>query len=184
MRRETISAYLRGRRLEIWPPGRWKREARAKPAIHVITGSEAAKPAIPESGGHPNFNLHRGGAVSTIQKYSSPRCGRFIPERRPDLAAQLRGSTASPRLNTFRVGRCFAITFSRSLHRTVPRPHLNLDNNSLTSYHANGCNDKRTDYKALIRFAEPQTAPKALEEKNLWPRLSELTWEPPILAWR
>jgi len=56
VRRETISAYLRGAGVEIWPPGRWKREAKAKPAIQVITGSEAAKPAIPESSGHPNFN--------------------------------------------------------------------------------------------------------------------------------
>ncbi len=56
MRRETISAYLRGAGVEIWPPGRWKREGKAKPAIQVITGSEAAKPAIPESGGHLNFN--------------------------------------------------------------------------------------------------------------------------------
>jgi hypothetical protein len=58
VRRETISAYLRGAGVEIWPPGRWKREGKAKPAIQVITGSEAAKPAIPESGGHPNFNLN------------------------------------------------------------------------------------------------------------------------------
>src|ERR1700739_4704595 len=58
VRRETISAYLRGAGVEIWPPGRWKRESKAKPAIPVITGSEAAKPAVPESGGHPNFNPH------------------------------------------------------------------------------------------------------------------------------
>src|SRR5437667_1406208 len=58
VRRETISAYLRGAGVEIWPPGRWKREGKAKPAIQVITGSEAAKPAIPESGGHPNPNLN------------------------------------------------------------------------------------------------------------------------------
>jgi hypothetical protein len=44
---ETISAYLRGAGAEIWPPGRWKREGKAKPAIEVITGSDAAKPAIP-----------------------------------------------------------------------------------------------------------------------------------------
>jgi hypothetical protein len=56
VRRETISAYLRGAGVEIWPPGRWKREGKAKAAIPVITGSEAAKPAIPESGGHANFN--------------------------------------------------------------------------------------------------------------------------------
>src|SRR5207237_5535632 len=43
VRRETISAYLRGASVEIWPPGRWKREGKAKPAIEVITGSEAAK---------------------------------------------------------------------------------------------------------------------------------------------
>ena len=56
VRRETISAYLRSAGVEIWPPGRWKRKGKAKPAIPVITGSEAAKPAIPESGGPPNFN--------------------------------------------------------------------------------------------------------------------------------
>jgi hypothetical protein len=56
VRRETISAYLSGAGVEIWPPGRWKREGKAKPAIQVITGSEAAKPAIPEPGGPPNFN--------------------------------------------------------------------------------------------------------------------------------
>src|ERR1700751_2003084 len=58
VRRETISAYRRGAGVKIWPPGRWKREGKAKPAIPVITGSEAAKPAIPESGGHPNSNLN------------------------------------------------------------------------------------------------------------------------------
>src|SRR3989442_1182884 len=46
VRRETISAYLRGAGVEIWPPGRWRRESKAKPAIEVITGSDAAKPAI------------------------------------------------------------------------------------------------------------------------------------------
>ena len=56
VRRETISAYLRGAGVEIWPPGRWKREGKAKPAIQVITGSEAAKSAIPEPGDHSNFN--------------------------------------------------------------------------------------------------------------------------------
>jgi hypothetical protein len=58
VRRETISAYLRGAGVEIWPPGRWKREGKPKPAIPVIRGSEAAKSAIPESGGHSNFNLN------------------------------------------------------------------------------------------------------------------------------
>jgi hypothetical protein len=47
VRRETISAYLRGAGVEIWPPGRWRRERKAKAAIEVITGSDAAKPAIP-----------------------------------------------------------------------------------------------------------------------------------------
>ena len=56
VRRETISAYLRGAGVEIWPPGRWRRERKAKPAIGVITGSEAAKPAIPEAGGKLNFS--------------------------------------------------------------------------------------------------------------------------------
>src|SRR5215469_7302654 len=56
VRRETISAYLKGAGVEVWPPGRWKREGKAKPAIGVITGSDAVKPAIPESGGPPNFN--------------------------------------------------------------------------------------------------------------------------------
>jgi hypothetical protein len=54
VRRETISAYLRGAGVEIWPPGRWKREGKAKPAIEVITGSEATKPAIAGFAGHPN----------------------------------------------------------------------------------------------------------------------------------
>src|ERR1700687_4310716 len=62
VRRETISAYLRGAGVEIWPPGRWKRERKAKAAIGVITGSEAAKPALPEFADplnpnpNPNFN--------------------------------------------------------------------------------------------------------------------------------
>ena len=60
LRRETISAYLRGAGVEIWPPGRWKREGKAKPAIQVITGSEAAKPAIPGVAGplKPNPKLN------------------------------------------------------------------------------------------------------------------------------
>src|SRR5216683_5432218 len=54
VRRETISAYLRGAGVEIWPPGRWKRESKAKLAIEVITGSDAAKPAIPGFAGSLN----------------------------------------------------------------------------------------------------------------------------------
>jgi hypothetical protein len=60
VRRETISAYLRGAGVEIWPPGRWKREGKAKAAIEVITGSDAAKPAIPGVAGplKPNPKLN------------------------------------------------------------------------------------------------------------------------------
>ena len=61
VRRETISAYLRGAGVEIWPPGRWRRESKAKPAIQVITGSDAAKPALPGFADplnpNPNLNL-------------------------------------------------------------------------------------------------------------------------------
>src|ERR1700747_2448325 len=56
VRRETISAYLRDAGVEIWPPGRWRRESKAKPAIEVTTGSDAAKPAIPELVDPLNFN--------------------------------------------------------------------------------------------------------------------------------
>jgi hypothetical protein len=56
VRRETISAYLRGAGVEIWPPGRWKREGKAKPAIQVITGLEAANSAIPRFTGPLNPN--------------------------------------------------------------------------------------------------------------------------------
>ena len=56
VRRETISAYLRGAGVEIWPPGRWKREGKAKAAIEVITGSDAAKPAIAGPGARLNPN--------------------------------------------------------------------------------------------------------------------------------
>ena len=42
--------------MEIWPPGRWRRESKAKPAIEVITGSDAAKPALPGLAGALNFN--------------------------------------------------------------------------------------------------------------------------------
>src|SRR6266852_2467386 len=59
VRRETISAYLRGAGVEIWPPGRWRRESKAKPAIEVITGSDAAKPALPGFAGRPNLNPNR-----------------------------------------------------------------------------------------------------------------------------
>jgi transposase len=38
VRRETISAYLRGAGVEIWPPGRWRRESKAKPAIPGFAG--------------------------------------------------------------------------------------------------------------------------------------------------
>jgi hypothetical protein len=67
VRREIISAYLRGAGVEIWPPGRWKREGKAKLAMQVITGSEAAKPAIGESSGHPNPK------TAPLDKYSKTR---------------------------------------------------------------------------------------------------------------
>src|SRR5437868_15133217 len=56
VRGETVSAYGKGAGVEIWPPGRWRRESKAKPAIEVITGSDAAKPAIPGFAGALNFN--------------------------------------------------------------------------------------------------------------------------------
>src|SRR5207244_1065473 len=43
VRRETISAYLRGAGVEIWPPGRWRRESKAKTAIEVITGESRSQ---------------------------------------------------------------------------------------------------------------------------------------------
>src|SRR5438445_4659681 len=58
VRGKTISAYLRGAGVEIWPPGRWRRESKAKPAIEVITGSNAAKPAIPGFADSLNPNLN------------------------------------------------------------------------------------------------------------------------------
>ena len=76
VRRETISAYLRGAGVEIWPPGRWKREGKAKPAMQVITGSEAAKPAIGESSGHPNPRL-RPYKISTVKLGNSVRSSCF-----------------------------------------------------------------------------------------------------------
>jgi hypothetical protein len=63
VRQETISAYLKGAGVEIWPPGRWRRERKAKAAIEVITGSDAAKPAIPglaQQGGHAFPGKFRG----------------------------------------------------------------------------------------------------------------------------
>src|SRR5260370_33582943 len=56
VRRETISAYLKGAGVEIWPPGRWRRESKAKAATEVITGSDAAKPANPGPAGPLNCN--------------------------------------------------------------------------------------------------------------------------------
>jgi len=58
VRRETISAYLKGASVEIWPPGRWRRESKAKPAIEVTAGSNAAKPAIPGLADPLHFNPH------------------------------------------------------------------------------------------------------------------------------
>jgi hypothetical protein len=75
VRRETSSAYLRGAGVEIWPPGRWKRERKAKPAIGVITGSEAAKPALPGFADPPNpnpENLLKKGTARTTSKPAIP----------------------------------------------------------------------------------------------------------------
>ena len=58
VRRETISAYLRGAGVEIWPPGRWRRESKAKAAIGVITGSDAAKSALAGFADSLNLNLN------------------------------------------------------------------------------------------------------------------------------
>ena len=44
--------------MEIWPPGRWRRESKAKAAIEVITGSDAAKPALAEFADSLNLNLN------------------------------------------------------------------------------------------------------------------------------
>jgi hypothetical protein len=75
VRRETISAYLRGAGVEIWPPGRWKRERKAKPAIEVITGSAAVKPALRGFADPPNpnpENLSRKGKATANSKAAIP----------------------------------------------------------------------------------------------------------------
>src|SRR6202041_1110242 len=63
VRRETISAYLRGAGVEIWPPGRWKREGKAKPAIQVITDF-----GVGLSGKEPE-NSEVVGSASTCKPY-------------------------------------------------------------------------------------------------------------------
>ncbi len=72
VRRETISAYLKGAGVEIWPPGRWRRESKAKPAIEVITGSEAAKPALPGLAGRLNPNLENLATKEKAKATSKP----------------------------------------------------------------------------------------------------------------
>jgi len=75
VRRETISAYLRGAGVGIWPPGRWRRESKAKPAIEVITGSDAAKPALAGFAGplNPNpENLSTRGKAKASSKPAIP----------------------------------------------------------------------------------------------------------------
>ena len=78
VRRETISAYLKGAGVEIWPPGRWKREGKAKAAIEVITGSDAAKPAVPGFAGplnsdpNPNPNPENLSTKGTATATSKP----------------------------------------------------------------------------------------------------------------
>jgi len=63
VRRETISAYLRGAGVEIWPPGRWKREGKAKAAIEVITGFGA------ELSGTEPENSKAAGSASACEPY-------------------------------------------------------------------------------------------------------------------
>jgi len=72
VRRETISAYPKGAGVEIWPPGRWRRERKAKPAIEVITGSEAAKPALPGLAGCLNPNLENLATKENAKATSKP----------------------------------------------------------------------------------------------------------------
>ncbi|MCU1296261.1 MAG: putative transposase orfA for insertion sequence element [Acidobacteriaceae bacterium] len=63
VRRETISAYLRGAGVEIWPPGRWRRESKAKPAKDVITDF-----GVGMSGQEPE-NSKGAGSASTCEPY-------------------------------------------------------------------------------------------------------------------
>jgi hypothetical protein len=45
VRRETAGAYLKAAGIGVRPPSAWGRQAPAKPAKEVTTGSDAAKPA-------------------------------------------------------------------------------------------------------------------------------------------
>ena len=63
VRRETISAYLRGAGVEIWPPGRWRREGKAKAAIEVITGFGAGL------SGQESENSKAAGSASACEPY-------------------------------------------------------------------------------------------------------------------
>ena len=49
VRRETAGAYLKAAGIGVRPPGAWGRRPPAKPANEVTTGSDAAKPANPNS---------------------------------------------------------------------------------------------------------------------------------------
>jgi hypothetical protein len=86
VRRETISAYLKGAGVEIWPPGRWRRESKAKAAIEVITGSDAVKPAIPGSVSpqpQPRKPFSKGKSKSNFKTGHSG--GNLLAESQQDL---------------------------------------------------------------------------------------------------
>ena len=73
VRRETISAYLRGAGVEIWPPGRWKREGKAKAAIpgdHRLGGRKTGHSGVWRSAQlqpqpNPKTFLTKGKATAT-----------------------------------------------------------------------------------------------------------------------
>lgn len=56
VRGETISAYPKNAGVEIGPLGRRRRESKAKAALEVITGSDAAKMAVPGFADPLNLN--------------------------------------------------------------------------------------------------------------------------------
>ena len=81
VRRETISAYLRGAGVEIWPPGRWRRERKAKAAIEVITGSRASKPALPGSAGNTRISPRAISMLRACEKTGAPSATTTAPSK-------------------------------------------------------------------------------------------------------